>query len=211
MTRIKLCGLRRPEDIAAANALKPEYVGFVFARKSRRYVTPEEALALKRLLDPGIKAVGVFVNEAPEKVAALLVSGVIDLAQLHGEEDEDYLRQLRRLAPNPIIQAFRIRGESDMREIESSSADYVLLDSGAGTGNLFDWALTRSLRRPYFLAGGLNADNAERAVRLLRPFGVDVSSGIETDGRKDAGKMAAFVEAVRRAARGSEAPPVSER
>ena len=211
MTRIKLCGLRRPEDIAAANALKPEYIGFVFARKSRRYVTPEEALALKRLLDPGIKAVGVFVNEAPEKVAALLVSGVIDLAQLHGEEDEDYLRQLRQLAPNPIIQAFRIRGESDVKEIESSSADYVLLDSGAGTGSLFDWELTRSLRRPYFLAGGLNAENAERAVRLLRPFGVDVSSGIETGGRKDAGKMAAFVEAVRRAARGEDAPPVSER
>ena len=204
MTRIKLCGLSRPCDIEAANALKPEYIGFVFAQKSRRYVTPEGASALKRLLSPEIAAVGVFVNEAPETVAGLLNSGVIDLVQLHGDEGEDYLRQLRQLSPRPVIKAFPIRRESDVKEIESSSADYVLLDSGAGTGNVFDWQLVRALRRPYFLAGGLHAGNAESAVRQLRPFAVDVSSGIETDGRKDAGKMAAFVAAVRSAEPGEQ-------
>ena len=204
MTRIKLCGLSRPCDIEAANALKPEYIGFVFAQKSRRYVTPEGASALKRLLSPEISAVGVFVNETPETVAGLLNSGVIDLAQLHGDEGEDYLRQLRQISPRPVIKAFPIRRESDVKEIESSSADYVLLDSGAGTGNVFDWQLVRALRRPYFLAGGLHAGNAESAVRQLRPFAVDVSSGIETDGRKDAGKMAAFVAAVRSAEPGEQ-------
>ena len=198
MTKIKLCGLSRPCDIEAANELKPEYIGFVFVSNRRRYITPEKAKELKRLLAPEICAVGVFINEEPEKVACLLNHGVIDIAQLHGREDEDYIKQLRTLTDQPIIKAFRIEAAKDIEDAECCSADYVLLDSGAGTGAKFDWNLIRNIKRPYFLAGGLSPDNAEDAVAMLHPFAVDVSSGIETDGVKDKIKMAAFVAAVRK-------------
>ena len=198
MTKIKLCGLTRPEDIAAANALEPDYVGFVFAPKSRRYVTGEQAQTLRKQLSSAIQAVGVFVDEEPERVAALLEAGVIDLAQLHGREDESYLERLRPLTDKPIIQAFQVKTAKDLERAQSSSADYILLDSGAGTGIPFDWTLLKNLRRPYLLAGGLGPDNVAQAVRTLRPWGVDVSSGIETGGVKDFDKMAAFAAAVRK-------------
>lgn len=198
MTRIKLCGLTRPCDIEAANRLRPEYIGFVFAPKSRRYAAPQKAADLKRLLDPDIQAVGVFVNEPPESVAGLLNSGVIDIAQLHGSEDGDYIRQLRTLTGRPILQAFRVENASDVARAAHSTADMILLDSGAGTGTAFDWKLIQDVKRPYFLAGGLDMDNVKSAVEALHPYAVDVSSGIETDGKKDQTKMAAFVAAVRR-------------
>lgn len=198
MTKIKLCGLSRPCDIEAANQLKPEYIGFVFAPKSKRCVTCEQAAELKRLLAPEIKAVGVFVNEDPENVVSLLNSGVIGLAQLHGDESEAYIRRLRTLTDKPIIKAFRVSTEKDIAEAERSSADHILLDSGAGTGSVFDWGMLRKFARPYFLAGGLGVGNVEQAIEMLHPFAVDVSSGIETDGRKDEEKMAAFVAAVRK-------------
>lgn len=198
MTKIKLCGLSRPCDIEAANELRPEYIGFVFAKNSRRYVTPPKARELKRLLAPGILAVGVFVDEQPRNIAKLLEDGVVDIAQLHGSEDEDDIRRLRQLADKPIIRAFRIETPADVQCAEQSSADYVLLDAGAGTGRVFDWNLIKSVRRPYFLAGGLAPDNVGEAIRTLHPFAVDVSSGIETDGRKDKAKMAAFAAAVRK-------------
>ena len=197
MTRIKLCGLMRPEDIEAANRLMPDYIGFVFAGKSRRRVTQAQAEELKNRLSPAIRAVGVFVNEYPETVAGLLNRGIIDLAQLHGDEDEAYLRRLRALTNRPLLQAFRIADGEDLRRAEGSSADLILLDAGAGDGAVFDWQLLRDWRRPYILAGGLNPENVREAVRSLHPWGVDVSSGIETDGRKDPDKMAAFVRAVR--------------
>lgn len=197
MTKIKLCGLSRPQDIQAANRLKPDFVGFVFAPKSRRYISPQQARALKELLNPEIQAVGVFVDERAETVAQLLNSGVIDLAQLHGEEDGAYMGRLRALTSKPLIQAFRVKSEGDIRRAQDSGADYILLDSGAGTGTVFDWELLRQARRPYFLAGGLDASNVAAAVAQLKPYGVDVSSGIETDGYKDGDKMAAFVAAVR--------------
>lgn len=198
MTKIKLCGLSRPCDIEAANALEPEYIGFVFAKKSRRYIPPEKASELKRLLDPAISAVGVFVNEAPETVSRLLHDGVIDIAQLHGSEDEAYIKDLRSLTDKPIIQAFRVKTEQDILLAERSSADWILLDSGAGTGTVFDWKLLQNVRRPYFLAGGLTPENAAAALRQCRPYALDVSSGIETDGVKDQIKMTAFVTAVRK-------------
>ena len=198
MTGIKLCGLSRPCDIEAANALLPEYIGFVFAEKSRRRVTFEQAAELKKLLDPGIKAVGVFVNERPETVAQLLNADIIDLAQLHGDEDGEYIKRLRALSPKPIIQAFRISGTEDLLYAAGSSADYVLLDSGAGTGTAFDWNIIRNIDRPYFLAGGLDPKNVGKAVKTLHPYAVDVSSGIETGGLKDRGKMAEFTAAVRK-------------
>ena len=197
MTGIKMCGLRRPEDIEAVNGLKPEYIGFVFFPGSKRYVTPETAKALKGLLDPEIRAVGVFVDEVPETVARLLEEGVIDIAQLHGHEDEAYISRLRQLTGKPLIRAFRIRCEEDAKQAEASSADAILLDAGAGDGKTFDWSWLKAVTRPYFLAGGLNPENAGRAVRELKPYAVDVSSGIETDGFKDMTKMRAFVKAVR--------------
>lgn len=197
MTKIKLCGLSRPCDIEAANRLKPEYIGFVFAPKSRRYVNPEKAAELKSLLHPSIKAVGVFVRENHETVAGLLNNGTIDMAQLHGGESEGYITQLRTLTDKPIIKAFRIDTEQDVEAANKSSADYVLLDSGqGGTGTVFDWNLLGKIDCPYFLAGGLNADNVRSAIETLKPYAVDVSSGIETDGYKDIQKMEAFVHAV---------------
>ena len=197
MTKIKLCGLSRVCDIEEANLLQPDYIGFVFAKKSRRCVSPEQAGELKKQLRPEIRAVGVFVNEAPEAVAALLNRGVIDLAQLHGSEDAEYIRRLRDLTDSPLIQAFRIRSKEDLSRAEASAADEILLDAGAGTGTVFDWSLLRNMERRYFLAGGLNPENVREAIRNLHPYGVDVSSGIETDALKDRTKMAAFVAAVR--------------
>lgn len=199
MTKIKLCGLSRPCDIVTACELKPEYIGFVFAQKSHRYVSPEKAAALKKLLDSDISSVGVFADENVDTVADLLNKGVIDIAQLHGNENDEYIGQLRKLTAKPVIKAFRIDTKTDVIKAENSSADYILLDSGTGgTGMTFDWDLVKHLTRPYFLAGGLCPDNVKDAVNSLRPYAVDVSSGIETDGLKDKRKMAAFVTAVRK-------------
>ncbi|MDO5128037.1 MAG: phosphoribosylanthranilate isomerase [Eubacteriales bacterium] len=198
MTKIKLCGLSRPCDIEAANALRPEYIGFVFAQKSKRYVEVNVAAQLKRMLLPDIRAVGVFVDAPCEEVADLLRQNIIDVAQLHGHEDEAYIRKLRTLAGRPIIKAFRVQSQQDMEAANACSADYVLLDSGAGTGTTFDWNIIKNMRRLYFLAGGLEIGNVKTAVNTLHPFAVDVSSGIETDGVKDKTKMAAFVAAVRK-------------
>ena len=199
MTKIKLCGMRRAADIQAANRLKPDYIGFVFAAKSKRYVTPEQAAGLKAMLDPDISAVGVFVNETPEAVADLLNSGVIDIAQLHGTEDEGYLSELRKLTDKPLIRAFRVRTGEDLDAAEKSPADFVLLDAGAGDGKTFDWDLLENFSRPCFLAGGLDPDNVREAIERCRPYAVDVSSGIETGGFKDETKMQAFVYTVRKA------------
>lgn len=198
MTKIKLCGLSRPCDIKTANELKPEYIGFVFAQKSKRYVELEKAVQLKQLLSSDIQAVGVFVDETPEVIAELLNSGVIDVVQLHGREDKAYIQRLRQHTDKPIIKAFQIKSQQDLTEAEHCTADYVLLDSGAGTGKVFDWTVLKNIRRPYFLAGGLSPDNAGEAIKLLHPFAVDVSSGIETDNLKDKEKAAAFIAAVRK-------------
>lgn len=198
MTKIKFCGIRRPEEIEAAVRVKPEYIGFVFAPKSRRYVTPHDALVLRRQLGKSdILTVGVFVNEEPEIVARLLEDDVIDVAQLHGREDEKYIRHLLLLTGKQVIKAFRVRCKEDILRAEACCADAVLLDGGAGDGVTFDWDLPGQLGRPYFLAGGLTPENIGEAVARLHPYAVDVSSGIETDGIKDLKKMEAFAAAVR--------------
>lgn len=197
MTKIKLCGLSRPCDIAYANELRPEYIGFVFAKESRRYVSPKTAAALRLALEGTICPVGVFVNEPPENVAELLNGGVIDMAQLHGQEDEAYIQKLRCLTCKPLMQAFPVRCTADAAAAARSSADYILLDSGGGTGRHFDWSLTADVSRSYFLAGGLSAGNVAQAVSMARPYAVDVSSGVETGGLKDFEKMRRFVQAAR--------------
>ena len=198
MTKIKLCGLKRECDIEAVNKLNPDFIGFVFSEKSKRYVNPIEAAKLKEMLGKDIKAVGVFVNESPEAVAELLNKGTIDMAQLHGSEDEEYISRLRSLTDKPLIKAIKVQSKADIEAADESSADYVLLDSGAGTGMTFNWQLIKGIKRPYFLAGGLNPENVAEAVKTLNPYAVDVSSGIETDGLKDEAKMADFVSIVRK-------------
>lgn len=197
MTKIKLCGLSRTQDIEAANKLKPDYIGFVFAAKSKRRVSPLKATELKSRLDPEIKAVGVFLDDDLDAVAAMMNLGIVDLVQLHGSEDEEYIKKLRTITDKPVIKAFIINSAEDVKRAEDSTADYILLDGGKGEGKAFDWSLLKNIKRPYFLAGGLNPGNAADAVRTLAPFAVDVSTGIETDGKKDEEKMTAFVNAVR--------------
>ena len=225
-TGIKICGMRRKEDIEAANACRPDYIGFILSPGFRRSVTPEEAEQLARRLAPGILKVGVFVNESVEKVVE--AAGFLDLIQLHGSEDNAYIRDLRgRMATSdprglleatndprgrmtkPVIQAFRIRSADDLKRAMESEADYLLLDNGTGTGEAFDWSLIRdaeALKRgaaakPWILAGGLGPDNVAEAVRRFRPYAVDLSSGAETDGWKDPEKMVRCVQAVREAGR----------
>ena len=198
MTKIKLCGLSRIEDIKAANELKPDYIGFVFAAKSKRRVSHLKAAELKSKLNPETKDVGVFLDDDLDTVGALMNLGIVDLVQLHGSEDEEYLTKLRAITDKPIIKAFIINNEDDVKRAEASSADYILLDGGKGEGRAFNWKLLEKINRPYFLAGGLNANNAAAAVADLHPFAVDVSTGIETDGVKDKEKMTAFVAAVRK-------------
>ena len=190
MTKIKFCGLKTLEDIFFANELRPEYVGFVFAPKSKRYIAPELAKKLRDALNKEILAVGVFVNENISTVAELLNAGIIDAAQLHGSEDDDYIKNLRSRTNKLIIKAFKVHAAESL-------ADFILIDAGAGDGKTFDWSLIKNLRREYFLAGGLTPENVGAAIKLLHPFAVDVSSGIETDGKKDFNKMKAFAEAVR--------------
>lgn len=199
MSKIKLCGLSRKCDIEWANELHPEYIGFVFAPKSRRYVSVDTAAELKAMLSEDIKTVGVFVNSPIESVAYILSRGIIDIAQLHGSEDEEYISRLVKLTDKPIIKAFSINSAADVSAANNSSADMVLLDSGqGGTGTNFDWKLLGNINRPYFLAGGLCCENISQAITALDPYAVDVSSGIETNGCKDKNKMAAFVAAVRK-------------
>ena len=198
MTYIKMCGLSREYDIQAVNEIKPKYIGFVFWAKSKRYISPEKAFQLKKLLDKDINAVGVFVDESIEKVAEMLDNNIIDIAQLHGSETEDYIKKLRELTNKPIIQAFRIRSLNDTEKAVKSTADMILLDAGMGDGKIFDWSLIKDIKRPYFLAGGLNCENIAEAVKTLQPYAVDVSSGIETDGLKDMKKMADFSAIVRK-------------
>ena len=197
MTKIKLCGLTRPDDIHAANELRPDYVGFVFYPKSRRFVTPGQAVRLKEMLDPAIQTVGVFVDESPEDIAVLLARNVIDIAQLHGHEDADYFLHLKALTDRPAIKAFRVEKPEDCLPAEQFPSEYLLLDSGMGSGVTFDWSAVAGVQRDFFLAGGLTVGNVSAAIKTIHPFAVDVSSGIESDGVKDFNKMAAFVAAVR--------------
>ena len=200
MTKIKICGLRRPQDIEAVNAARPDFAGFVVeVPGSRRSVDKRELRELAGRLEEGILSVGVFVNAPPELVAELLEEGTLDLAQLHGQEDEIYMAELRRLTEKPLIQAFSIQTGQDAEQALESRADYLLLDQGrGGTGQTFDWSLLPEINRPFFLAGGLGEENLERAIRQVSPWAVDLSSSLETDGHKDPEKILRAVDLVRR-------------
>jgi phosphoribosylanthranilate isomerase len=215
MVKVKFCGIGRTEDIEAVNRLKPDLAGFVFA-KSKRQVTKEQAAALKELLDPGIKTVAVLVNMPVEEAAALANTGIADLLQLHGDEDAAYIAKLKTLTRAKIIKAIRLRSgdpEANAKLLtEAAQADYYLFDTFVadtygGTGKTFSLSLLKGMRidKPFFLAGGLDADNVAEIIgqvqkdETLLPFfyGVDVSGGIETDGYKDTIKMEAFMKTIR--------------
>jgi phosphoribosylanthranilate isomerase len=185
MTKIKLCGLMSLVDITYANEFEPEYVGFVFA-KSRRQVSSVLAAEMRLALKREIVSVGVFVNERQETIASLVESGVIGMVQLHGNEDETYIRNLKNRLSVPIIKAVSITDQDSLVPYLASFADYLLLDTGkGGTGTSFDWSVTQICPRPFFLAGGLHAGNLQEAIAKTHPFAVDLSSGLEKDGRKD--------------------------
>lgn len=205
-TKVKICGLSRTEDIFYVNEACPDYVGFVFA-KSRRQVEPSQAAALRRLLRREICPVGVFVNQKPEEILRLLRDGTIEAVQLHGQETEEQIRLIRQESGKKVIKAVRITDGRQLDAWKESSADYLLLDGGYGDGKVFDWSVAekaKSLGKPFFLAGGLNACNAAEAVRLFEPYALDLSSGVENAGVKDRQKILDFMRAVRLAGKERE-------
>ena len=162
-TKIKICGLKRPEDIAYVNEAKPDYCGFIIEfPKSSRNVTGNQVRILIAKLDKNIIPVGVFVNAAPERVEELLLDGTIRIAQLHGQEDDDYIRRIQKNTGSQVIKAFSVKTAQDIELALKSPADDILLDQGGGgTGQTFDWSLIPEIKRPFFLAGGLGPDNLE--------------------------------------------------
>lgn len=251
MNRIKICGLKRTEDIQAVNEYKPEYIGFVFAH-TKRFVSDELAAELKSALDKGIRAVGVFVNEPIDHVVKLVSEGTIDVIQLHGQEDENYVNQLKKelkkaldckweteghkrirsekaggertkkLLYPPIMKAVRIdaalevtkekeaeiirQNQKLIDEARALQVDYLLFDAKVkgipgGSGKQFDIAglpSDEAIGIPYFLAGGIGLHNVKQLIALRNPYGIDVSSAVETDGYKDKEKIREFIETVRK-------------
>ena len=201
MTKIKICGLFRPCDIEYVNAVRPDWCGFIVNfPKSHRNRTPDQVRVLRRGLAEDVVPVGVFVDQPVEDVAALLNDGTISVAQLHGHEDAAYIAALRAAAPgHPVWGAFKVRGSEDLEAAGASPADLVILDNGYGTGETFDWSMAGGVARPFLLAGGLTPENIPDAIRLLHPYGLDISSGVETDKQKDPEKIRAAVAAARKA------------
>ena len=211
MTKVKICGLTRIEDIQCANKIRPDYIGMVFYPKSKRAVTLEQAASLKAALDKNIKTVGVFVNAELSFIAQLAQAGTIDVIQLHGDEDEAYIEQLRQqVAPLdvPIIKAIRVQSEESLQNLGQYPVDFFLFDTYkhglyGGTGERFNLELEEvKIPKPYFSAGGLDAGNVAQVVaENSQAYAVDVSGGVEdgSTGLKSAAKMAAFVAEVRRA------------
>lgn len=214
MQKIKLCGMMKPCDIEYANRVKPDFVGFIFAN-TRRKISAAQAKEFRKALDAEIPAVGVFVNEDISVITSLVQDGCIDMIQLHGEEDADYIRRLREICDVPVIKAVKVQTVEQIRQAAALPVDYLLLDTYrkgvlGGTGEAFDWELLREAKaaagdtaegelfgKPYFLAGGLHAGNLREAA-ALGSYGLDVSSGIETDGSKDFDKMVEVMELVRK-------------
>lgn len=195
--KIKICGLFRQEDIDYVNEARPDYAGFVINYpRSHRSISADLLGRLSTRLAAGILPVGVFVDEEIDVIAELLNTGFISIAQLHGKEDEDYIRSLRARAPGKvIIKAFSVASSADIDAAENSAADLVLLDSGYGTGKPFDWSLLGRINRPFILAGGLDPENIPEVIKKFHPYAVDLSSGVETEKVKDRLKIAAAVKA----------------
>ena len=186
------------EDIEIVNRYKPDYIGFVFA-DSKRKVSHDLARKLKDNLDSDIISVGVFVDAPENEILELFGDGIIEVAQLHGHESEEYISDLKAKTNGEliIVNAIEMNDEVDLLQYNDSIADYLLLDSGKGSGKTFDWGLIRKdLKKEFFLAGGLDSENVTLAVDEFDPYAVDLSSSLETDGFKDEIKIKEIMEVI---------------
>lgn len=202
---IKICGIRRTEDISYVNEFKPDYIGFVFAESKRR-ITVENAAELKKMLSNDIKVVGVFVNCPIERIAEIQKTAGLDVVQLHGDEDVSYLQKLKKNVKCNIWKAVRVRDQYDIEKADSIGVDMLLLDSFSpdsygGTGKTVNTEIINKaqFKTPFFLAGGLNCDNIKQAINQVLPNGVDISGGVETNGFKDKDKIKNIINLVRSA------------
>lgn len=208
--KVKMCGISKVETIPAIVDAKPDYMGLVFA-PSKRQVTVEQAKTLVEELhkqyavrynSETIKIVGVFVNETVENLLKIAEEVKLDVIQLHGDEDESFIQILKEQSNVEVWKAVQVRSAADAEKWIDSSADMLLFDAyhkdeRGGTGEVFDWSSLDEFERPFMLAGGIDSTNVARAIRTVRPYGIDISSGIETEGVKDNEKMKAFTNIVR--------------
>lgn len=192
MAKIKICGLKRPEDISYVNKLNPDYVGFVLSNGYKRSIDMAQLRKLRDKLNSNIKAVGVFVNEPVDIVNACVKMELIDMVQLHGSEDFEYVKQIKA----PVIKALK-PSEFNLVKDYQAYVDYFLFDSGTGTGKSFDWSTIPKTDTEFFLAGGIGSNNLREAIGTVKPYAVDLSSSIETDGYKDYEKIKEVIEIVR--------------
>lgn len=204
MVKVKICGIKTLQDVEIVNRQKSDFTGFVFYPLSKRYVSLITARSLKAKLNKKIKSIGVFVNAPPEEIAAAAELGIINMVQLHGDETNAYIAELRKICTLPIIKAVRVREEADIKKAAFYNCEYFLFDtystaSYGGTGRQFDTQLLKGFKinKPYFLAGGLNAGNVRSALKGLKPYAVDVSGGVETGGSKDEIKIKNFIKQVK--------------
>lgn len=203
MAKVKICGLSRIEDIQYCNELKPDYIGFILGfPKSKRNITFDRAKELKSQLDGSIKSVGVFVNANIDFISKFCNENIIDLVQLHGNEDINYILELKSRVDKPIIKAVRVQSEEEILRADAISCDYLLLDTYVanivgGSGLTFDWSIVPRLNKPFFLAGGLTSENVSKAIKMCNPYVVDVSSSVEIDNFKSYYKIKEFISKVR--------------
>lgn len=204
MVKVKICGIKTLQDVEFVNRQKPDFIGFVFYPLSKRYVSLITARSLKAKLNKKIKSIGVFVNAPPEEIAAAAELGIINMVQLHGDETNAYIAELRKICTLPIIKAVRVREEADIKKAAFYNCEYFLFDtystaSYGGTGRQFNTQLLKGVKinKPYFMAGGLNAENVRSALKGLKPYAVDVSGGVETGGSKDEIKIKNFIKQVK--------------
>lgn len=201
--KVKMCGMRRIEDIAYANEVRPDAIGYIFFKKSKRYVTGEQAGKLDHNLDQTIQSVGVFVNETIENIIKIAKEVPLDVIQLHGDEDLDYIKDLKAKTQLPIWKAVRVKDTKDIKKAEQLPVEYLLLDTFTeekdmygGTGKVMNYDLIpkEGISKPFFIAGGLHSKNIKEITEKVHPYGIDISSGIETDGYKDLTKMKEIME-----------------
>lgn len=199
--KIKICGLKSLEDISFVNEAQVDFAGFVFAKESKRKISLNQAIAMKKALSENIKSIGVFVNENIENILEVINAKVIDIIQLHGCEDNQYINELKSKTDLKIIKAFKA-DENLKYNIDNTLADFILIDSYnknnfGGTGEVFDWGLIPETDKKIFLAGGLNAQNIINAINKTNPYCVDINSGVETDGKKDKQKILEITKLVK--------------
>ena len=201
--KVKMCGMKRVEDIAYANEVRPDAIGYIFFSKSKRYVTGEQAKELDQKLDQNILSVGVFVNETLDKVVEIAKKVPLDVIQLHGDEDKDYIEQLKQKSDRQIWKAVRVKETNDIKQAEDLPVDKLLLDTFTeekdiygGTGKVMNYDLIpkEGISKPFFIAGGLHRKNIKEIIEKVHPYGIDISSGIESDGHKDLIKMKEIME-----------------